>query len=82
MIFEDRFWDILVVLGAQFWVFFGNIWCLEKIVNEKGEHVFSVDSCTFSKDFQGPQGTEIHNFAQELTPWDMPTARQRFGLPK
>ena len=50
LIFEDGFGDILVVLGAQFRPLFDNIWCLEEIVNEKGEHVFSVDSRTFSKD--------------------------------
>ncbi len=49
---------MLVVFGAQVWELFDNIMYLEKIVNGKGDHVFSVDSCTFSKDFQGPQGTK------------------------
>ena len=48
---------ILVVLGSQFWVLFGNIWCQEAIVNEKGEDVFFDNGCMVSKDFQGPQGT-------------------------
>ena len=56
MIFEDGFGEMLVVLGAQFRPLFDNIWCLEEIVNEKGEHVFSVDSCAFPKDFQGTHG--------------------------
>ena len=58
MIFEDGFCHMLVVLGGHFLQLFGNMLCLEKIVNESCEHVFSVDSCTFSKDFQGPQGSE------------------------
>ena len=67
MIFDDGFGGIFDVLGAQFRQLFDNIWCLEEIVNEKGEHVFSVDSCTFSKDFQVPQGTEIEDFCENTT---------------
>ena len=78
-IVENGFWVILVVLGAQFWPLFVNILCLEKIVNEKGEHVFSVDSCTFSKDFQGPQGTENRKFGQKMTSWDMQFFGRRVG---
>ena len=65
--FEDGFRDILVVLGAQFRRLFDNIWCLEEIVNEKGEHVFSTNSCTFSKDLQVPQGTEMKDFGENMT---------------
>ena len=78
-IFEDGFRDILVVLGAQFRRLFDNIWCLEEIVNEKGEHVFSVDSCTCSIDFQGVQGTENRKLDQTLTSWDMQFFGRRFG---
>ena len=53
--------------------------CLEAIVNQKGEHVFFVDSCMFSKDFQGPQGTENQQFDQQLTSWDMPFFGRRVG---
>ena len=60
---------------AVFWHFL----CLETIVNEKGEHVFFVDSCVFSKDFQGPQGTENRNFDQKLTSWDMRFFGRHFG---
>ena len=60
--FEDGLWYMLVVFGAQVWPLFVNCWCLETIVNEKDEHVSFVDSCTFSHDFQGPQGTEYETF--------------------
>ena len=64
---DDVFWGMLVVFWAQFWPLFVNILCPEKIVNEKREHVFSVDSCTFSKDFQVPQGTEMTDFGKNMT---------------
>ena len=67
MIFEDGIGGILDVLGAQFRQLFDNIWCLEEIVNEKGEHVFSVESCMFSKDFQVPHGTETKGFGEKMT---------------
>ena len=50
MIFNGDAFDILVVLGSHFWSFLVHMWCPEAIVDEKGEHVFFVDSCMFSKD--------------------------------
>ena len=40
----------------------GHIWRQEAIVNEKGKHVFFVNRCTFSDDFQGLHGTDNDTF--------------------
>ena len=61
-IFEDVLCDILVVVGYLFGRLLDNVWCQEAIGHEKGEHVTFDDSCTFSHDFQGPQGIENGNF--------------------
>ena len=79
MISGNVFLRLLVVLGTHFCHLFVNILCPEAIVDEKGEHVFSVESCTFSKDLQGPQGTENRKINQKLTSWDMPFFGRRFG---
>ena len=46
--------------GDSYFDVFCYILCLETMVNEKGEAVFSVDSCLLAKDLQGPQGTTTH----------------------
>ena len=58
--------DIFLTCWSFWGCFFGRLlvtfWCPEAIHNEKGEHVTFDDSCTFSHDFQRPQGTENDTF--------------------
>ena len=55
---------MLVVLGVFAGRMLVTFWCPEAIHNEKGEHVTFDDSCTFSHDFQGPQGTENYTLCE------------------
>ena len=69
------------VLGCVFGCIYGHIWCREAIDYGKCEYVSFVDSSVFSKDFQGPQGTENRKLDENLTSWDMSFFGQRFGSP-
>ena len=55
-IIEQFFLEFWVVLGTHVCQFFVNLLCHEAIVDEKGEHVFFVDSWYVFEGFSGFTG--------------------------